>query len=564
MLAATKPRLRNLCYTARVVVEAVSSEFDFIVVGAGSAGCVLAARLSEDPHSKVLLLEAGGPEHKHRLMKMPLAWRNTFMDPSLGWGYSSEPEPFADQRSIPVPRGKVLGGSSSVNGMMYQRGHPGDYDGWRMSGLPGWSYAEVLPYFKRSEKNWRGETTWHGGSGPLTVARHRTDDYIYPRLIETAEKLGFPHLDDFHGERAEGFTAPEFNVHRGNRASTAARFLRPAIRRKNLRVETRAHAHRVVIEGGRAIAVDYESGGQVRRARAGREIVLCGGTFNSPQLLLLSGIGPAAELESAGVPVVHELPGVGKNLQDHQSVGIVFEARGAITFDSHLRWDRLAWHVMRWQLFGTGVACGLPVAAQGFYRSRPELQWPDVQFLISPVSMAARPWFPGWRQGAGHRFSLANVVLHPGSRGEVTLRSANPADPPRILFNLLQAPEDRATFRAMIRFARRFFETAPASDLVTKELMPGPEVNSDDEVDAYVRKMVSTAMHPTSTCAMGIDAMAVVDAALQVRGLEGLRVADASVMPRIPGGNTNAPVIMVAEKAADLIRGIAPPARAVL
>ncbi len=525
---------------------------------------MLAARLSEDPSARVLLLEAGGPEHRHRLMKMPLAWRNTFMDPGLGWGYSSEPEPCADQRSIPVPRGKVLGGTSSVNGMMYQRGHPGDYDGWRMSGLPGWGYADVLPYFKRSESNWRGETTYHGGSGPLTVARHHVDDYIYPRLIETAEKLGYAHLDDFHAERAEGFAAPEFNVHRGNRASTAARFLRPAIRRKNLRVETGALAHRVLVENGRAVGVAYDCGGEVRQARATRDVVLCGGTFNSPQILLLSGIGPAEELESAGVAVTHDLPGVGKNLQDHQSVGIVFEARGPITFDSQLRWDRLALHVLRWQLFGSGAAAALPVAAQGFYRSRPQLQWPDVQFLISPVSMAARPWFPGWRDGAGHRFSLATVLLHPESRGEVTLRSANPKDAPRILFNLLKAPEDRAAFRAMARFARRFFATAPASELVTQELMPGPEVLSDEEIDAWLRKSVGTAMHPTSTCAMGIDAMAVVDAQLRVRGLEGLRVVDASVMPRIPGGNTNAPTIMVAEKAADLILERTPPARAVL
>jgi choline dehydrogenase len=396
------------------------------------------------------------------------------------------------------------------------------------------------------------------------VARHVPDDVIYPRLIETAERLGYAHLDDFHAERAEGFTAPEFNVHRGNRASTAARFLRPAMRRRNLTVETGALAHRIVLEHGRAVAVSYERDGEMREARAKGEIILCGGTFNSPQLLLLSGVGPAEELEQAGVQVVHDLPGVGRNLQDHQSIGIVFEAKGAITFDSQLRWDRLAWHVMRWQLFGTGLASALPVAAQGFYRSRRDLAWPDVQFLVSPVSMTARPWFPFWRAGAGHRFSLANVLLHPQSRGSVTLRSANPKQPPRILFNLLQAPEDRATFRSMIAFARHFFATAPASQLVTKELMPGTEVRSDDDVDSYVRRMVGTAMHPTSTCAMGIDANAVVDAQLRVRGLDGLRIADASVMPKIPGGNTNAPVIMIAEKAADLVRGRVPPPPALL
>jgi choline dehydrogenase len=259
-----------------------------------------------------------------------------------------------------------------------------------------------------------------------------------------------------------------------------------------------------------------------------------------------------------GVRVLHDLPGVGKNLQDHQSLGILYAANGSITFDSQLRGDRFALHLLRWRLFGTGPIAALPVAAQGFYRSRPELRWPDAQFLISPVSMAARVWFPGWRKGAGHVFSLANVVLHPESRGEVTLRSTNPGDAPRILFNLLQAPADRATFRAMVRFTRKFFATDPAAGLVAQELLPGPAVQSDEEVDAFVRRMVGTAMHPTSTCAMGIDALAVVDAELKVRGLEGLRVADASVMPTIPGGNTNAPVIMIAEKASDMIRGRPP------
>ena len=532
--------------------------YDFIVVGAGSAGCVLAARLTEQPDVSVLLLEAGGSELGHFKMKMPAAWRDTFQDPTLGWGYRSEPEPFADNKSIPVPRGKVLGGTSSVNGMMYQRGHAGDYDGWRRSGLPGWSYAEVLPYFNRSETNWRGASKYHGGSGPLTTSRHITDDFIYPRLIETAQQLGYRHLDDFHGAEAEGFSAPDFNTHEGRRASTAARYLRPAMSRPNLTVETNALTTRVLIEHRRAVGVEYEQNGQLIQARAEREVLLAGGAFNSPQVLMLSGIGATEALEASGVRVAHELPGVGKNLQDHQSIGIVYEANGAITFDNELRWDRLARHTLRWRLFGTGPLADLPVGVQGFFRSRPGLAWPDVQFLVSPVSMAAKPWFPGWRKGAGHVFSMANVVLHPESRGEVTLRSENPRDAPRIRFNLLQAESDRATFRAMIRFSRKFFATAPASTLVKAERLPGPALQSDDELDAYVRRMVATAMHPTSTCSMGIDAMAVVDAELKVRGIDSLRVVDASVMPTIPGGNTNAPVIMIAEKAADMILGRAP------
>jgi choline dehydrogenase len=537
--------------------------FDYIIVGAGSAGCVLASHLSYDPSHTVLLLEAGGFEHRHWRMKMPLAWRDTFMDPQLGWGYTSEPEPHAGERRIPVPRGRVLGGSSSVNGMMYSRGHPADYDHWRALGLTGWSYAEVLPYFRRSESNWRGESLYHGAAGPLTVARHRTDEVIYPRLIATAEKLGYRHLDDFHGAAVEGFSAPDFNVHAGRRASTAARYLRPALSRPNLVTEVGALAHRVLLEGRRAVGVEYERHGRTVRARAEREVILAAGAFNSPQLLLLSGVGPASELESLGITPLHDLPGVGKNLQDHPSVGVVFAASGPTTFESQLRFDRLMLSVLRWQLFGTGPVAGLPVAAQGFLRIRPDTAGADVQFLVSPVSMLARSWFPGWRKGAGHVFSTANVCLHPESRGEVSLRSSNPHDPPRILFNLLKARADRETLRYMLRFTRKFFSTPPARELVSAELLPGPRISSDEDLDAHIRRSVATAMHPTSSCAMGTDERAVLDGELKVRGLERLRVVDASVMPTIIGGNTNAPVIMIAEKASDMILGRAPlaPAR---
>ena len=535
------------------IAYSASMNFDYIVVGAGSAGCVLASRLSQEPEHSVLLIEAGGSERGHWRMRMPLAWRDTFMDPRLGWGYSSEPEPHADGRRIPVPRGKVLGGSSSVNGMMYSRGHAADYDEWSALGASGWSYAQVLPYFRRAEASWRGESAFHGGSGPLTVARHLTDRVIYPRLIATAEALGYPHLEDFHGEEVEGFSAPEFNVHRGRRASTASRYLRPAMGRSNLRVECGALACRILFEGERAAGIEYEQAGKRVQAFADIEVIVAAGTFNSPQLLLLSGIGPARELEPLGIRVRADLPGVGKQLQDHQSIGVVYAARDAITFESRLRADRLGLALLRWQLTGTGAVAGLPVGAQGFLRLRPQTRGADVQFLVSPISMAARAWFPGWRRGAGHVFSMANVLLHPASRGEVTLRSDRPRDPPRIRFNLLEAPEDRALLREMVRFVRRFFATAPASELVCAELTPGAGVASDEQLDAYLRRAVGTAMHPTSTCAMGADASAVLDAQLRVRGVQGLRVVDASVMPRIVGGNTNAPVIMIAEKASDMI-----------
>ena len=535
--------------------------FDYIIVGAGSAGCVLANRLSADPGVSVLLLEAGGPDNRP-LMSMPLAWRDTFMDPEVSWGFMSEPEPYADDRKIPAPRGKVLGGCSSVNGMMYSRGYPVDYDHWRQLGLTGWGYADVLPYFRRSESNWRGENPYHGGDGPLTVSRHTPDDVIYPKLMQTAEALGYRRLEDFHAADAEGFSTPEFTVHQGRRGSTSRRFLEPVRQRSNLTVETGALTHRVLIEKGRAVGVEYAQAGQVLRLHADREVILSGGAFNSPQMLMLSGVGPADELKAAGVTPVHDLPGVGKNLQDHASVGVMLAAKGPIAFDSKLRLDRLMLSVLQWRLFGTGVVAGLPVSAQGFYRSRPELEWPDVQFLITPVSMAARTWFPGWRGGVGHVLSAANVLLRPESRGQVTLRSADPNDKPRIQFNLLKEAADRETFRRMVRFSQRFFATEPAAGLIERPIAPGPDIRSDEEIDAFVRRSVGTAMHPTSTCAMGTGREAVLDEACRVRGIEALRVVDASVMPTIVGGNTNAPAIMIAEKAADMILGKAPAAPA--
>jgi choline dehydrogenase len=528
---------------------------DYIVVGGGSAGCVLAARLTEDPRTRVVLLEAGESDLGRWAMRMPLAWRDTFMDPTLSWGYVTEPEPFADNRVIPAPRGKVLGGSASVNGMMYSRGAAADYDEWAAAGLPGWGYRDVLPYFRKSERNWRGSSAYHGGDGPLTVARHVPDDVIYPRMMGAARALGFKQLDDFHGPDTEGFSVPDFTVHRGERASTSVRFLRPALHRPNLTVITKALVHRLLLDGGCVRGVEYAVGGSPRTIDCNREVILAAGAFGSPHILLLSGIGPARGIEPHGIRVVHDLPGVGANLQEHQSIGMMYQARGPITFDARLRADRLALDVLRWMLFRTGPIAGLPVSAQGFVRTSPELNKPDLQMLVSPVSMLARPWFPGWRAGAGHVLSVACVLLHPASRGRVSLRSADPAAAPRILLNLLQAPEDLRAFTRILRFARRFFATDEAQKVVRNELIPGARLQSDAELEGFARANVRTAMHPTSSCAMGVGDDAVLDAQLRVRGIEGLRVADASAMPAIVGGNTNAPVIMIAEKAVDLILG---------
>jgi choline dehydrogenase len=528
---------------------------DYIIVGGGSAGCVLAARLSEDAAINVLLLEAGDDERKYFRIAMPLAWRDAFKDPALSWGFMTEPEPYADNRSVPAPRGKVLGGSNSVNGLMYMRGHPKDYDDWAARGLPGWDHAGVLPYFRRAETNWRGASRHHGGTGPLTTSRHIPDEFIHSRIIETAAALGFRHLEDFHGDDDEGFTVPDVNIHAGTRASTVARYLRPVMPRPNLDVRVNAPTRRLLIEKGRCAGVECEIEGEVVTFRAEREVILSAGTFNSPQLLQLSGIGAPADLEPHGITVRHPLPGVGANLQDHQSTAVVFGATGEFCFEKELRLDRLALSVLQWKMLRSGPVGAAALTVQGLIRTRPELDRPDLQMLVSPVSIFARPWFPGWRKGEGHRISMACVLLHPRSRGKVSLRSADPKAPPRIQLNLLQAEEDRRGLRDIIRFVRRFFATQPAASLVAVEQFPGRAVDSDADIDAHLRKTIGTAMHPTSTCAMGVGPEAVVDGQLRVRGIEGLRIADASVMPDIVGGNTNAPTIMIAEKAVDLILG---------
>jgi choline dehydrogenase len=531
--------------------------FDYIIVGAGSAGCVLADRLSADPANRVLLIEAGGSDQIN-LVQMPLAWFRAMLTPKIGWGYMSEPEPYADNRRIPAPRGKVIGGCGSINGMMYSRGNPADYDQWAQMGARGWSFAEILPYFRKSEANWRGSSEHHGGEGPLTVTRNPPHAHIYKNVVRGAEAMGFSEIDDFHGAEQEGFSSPDITTHKGRRGSTAARFLRPAMSRPNLTLIDRALTTKIVVENGRAIGLEYERDGALHRVHCDRELILSAGTFNSPQLLLLSGIGPADELREQGIEVVHDLPGVGRNLQDHASIRGLYEASGPFTFDRQLRFDRMALAAVRWQLFGTGPIASMPIGAQGFVRTREGLDRPDLQILVSSVAMDAHVWMPGFKKRKGDYLAVASVLLHPESTGSVTLRSADPRDKPKILFNLLATEGDRAAFRRIVHFTRELFAQPETASLVKQELLPGPDVESDAEIDAFVRSVIGTAMHPTSTCAIG----PVVDEELKVHGIAGLRVVDCSVMPNIVGGNTNAPAIMIAEKAADMILGHPPLAAA--
>lgn len=531
---------------------ATAAGYDYIIVGAGSAGCVLANRLSADPAAKVLLLEAGGPD-RHPYIHMPLAMLKISRDPRVNWGFATEPEPHCNHRRIPIQRGKVLGGSSSINAMIYARGHPLDYDAWRQTGLAGWGYADVLPYFKRSENSWRGEDAYHATGGALSTSPANGRSPMHTLFVEAAAKRGFPASADYNGAEPEGVAWPEFTIAQGRRNSTARAFLRPALKRPNLTVATNALAHRVVLRNGRAVAVEYQCDGEMVTAEADREIVLSGGTYNSPQLLLLSGIGPADELKAAGIAPVVDRRDVGRNLQEHVNAVITFDLNRPLSLVGGLRWDRLAASVLRWAVSGSGNAGAMPLQCVCFLRTRAESERPDIELLVSPIAPDADIWFPGLRKPREHRFSSRVAVLHPRSRGRVTLRSADPRETPRIYWNLLDDPYDLETLRGGLKAVRAIFAEEPLRAVIAGEFSPGARYGSDAALDDWIRANCQTASHPAGTCRMGVDDHAVVDSELRVKGVAGLRVADCSVMPDVVGANTNAPTIMIAEKAAAAI-----------
>ncbi len=540
-------------------------QFDFIIVGAGSAGCVLANRLSANPAHSVLLIEAGGSDRRLKVrtwVDMPVGFMKALQRPELTWGYMSEPEPALHGRRVPLPRGKLLGGSSSINGMFHIRGHRADFDEWRSMGCTGWGYDDVLPYFRKSESNWRGEGPFHGGSGPLQVNAIQNRHLLAEPLRQSAIAAGHADNADYDGESAWGYAAGDVAIDaKGRRSSSAAAYLRPVQHRANLKVITGAQVQRVTLEQGRATGVVIRRGangeGPEETLAARREVLLCGGAYGSPQLLMLSGIGPAQHLNDLGIKLVADLPGVGGNLIEHPRMMLQYLANAPVTYIRQLRFDRATLSALRWALLGSGPFATQITSGTVLLKTRPGLDRPDVQLLCNPVRLDAGLWFPGVVAPKAHSFYITVCLLHQASRGRVSLKSAKAADAPRIALNLFSDERDLAAMREAVRAARRIYAQKPIADLIASETIPGAAAQTDEQLDATFRELGGITHHPVGTCAMGVAVhgavQAVVNPQLRVHGVAGLRVADASIMPTITSGNTNAAAVMIGEKAADMI-----------